>query len=274
VRLASCGLLSLSLALASAAHAQPAPPPAGPPAAVAPPGAAPATPPPGDAPPLVYPVPASPPARAPSAVDPEGQEPVRAPGVETHDGFYLRLQLGVGYTRMSTSTMMSDVSLAGFSDNFGIALGGALNSHLIIYGTLVESTARRPKGKINGPLSSADVDGMTVGIVSVGGFGVAGVAGVGAGVAYYLDSNVFFAGSLLASRLVVDDVNGNTVAKTDWGFTFEGLLGKEWWVSDNWGVGVSGQVLLGAMQDHPYSNESVPTWRLTAFSVLLSASYN
>ena len=263
VRGGRCGLLGLSLALAATAHAQPAPPPA----AEASPVAAPVAPPTGYAPPPVYPV------RGPNP-DPEAPGSVRAPGAETHDGFYLRLQLGLGYTRMSTHTMMSDVSLAGFSDSLGIALGGALNSHLIIYGTLIESTARSPKGKIDGPLSSAVSDGMLVGTVSVGGFGVAGVAGVGAGVAYYLDSNVFFAGSLLASRLVADDTNGNTVAKSDWGFTFEGQVGKEWWVSDNWGVGVAGQLLLGAMQDHPYSNENVPTWQLTALSVLFTATYN
>jgi len=64
------------------------------------------------------------------------------------------------------------------------------------------------------------------------------------------------------------------VARSAWGFTFEGLFGKEWWVSDNWGLGVCGQVLLGAMKDRPESHESVPTWRLTVFSVLFSASYN
>jgi hypothetical protein len=32
--------------------------------------------------------------------------------------------------------------------------------------------------------------------------------------------------------------------------------------------------LLGAMEDHPYANESVPIWQLAAFSVLFTASYN
>ena len=199
---------------------------------------------------------------------------MRAPGAETHDGFYLRMQLGLGYMRTSTSTMMSDVSITGVSENLGIALGGALNRHLILYGTLVESRFRSPTGKVDGPLSSAVSDGMLVGTVTVGGFGTVGAVGAGAGVAYYLDSNVFFAGSLLGSRVFVDDNNGNMTARTNWGFTFEGLVGKEWWVSDNWALGVSGQLLLGAMEDHPYSNESVPTWMLTAFSVLFSATYN
>jgi hypothetical protein len=213
-----CGLLCLSLALASTAHAQPAPPPA----TVAPPVAAPGPPPPAYAPPPVYPV------RGPNP-DPDVPGSVRGPGAQTHDGFYLRLQTGFGYTRLSTNTMGSNLSIAGLDESFGIALGGAINPHVIIYGTLIGSPIRNPKSKNNGPLSSAVSDGMLSGTVTVGGYGDAGAVGFGAGAAYYLYANVFFAGSLLASRLFVEGVNGGVVAKSDWGFTFgtgrQGMVG-------------------------------------------------
>ena len=170
--------------------------------------------------------------------------------------------------------MGTDLSIAGNSGSFGIALGGAVIPRLIIYGTLIDSVVRQPTYKINGPSLSATNAGRTAGVVSVGGLGTAGVVGVGGGIAYYLDWNVFFAGTLLASRLFVNNSNGDTAANTDWGFTFEGLFGKEWWVSDNWGLGVSGQLLLGAMKDHAVAGESVGTWHLAAFSVLFSATYN
>jgi hypothetical protein len=121
---------------------------------------------------------------------------------------------------------------------------------------------------------SAVSNGRLVGAVSVGGFGRAGVLGIGGGAAYYLDSNLFFAGSLVGSKLFIDDVNGNTAVQSDLGITIEGLVGKEWWVSDNWGLGVSGQLLLGVMKDQATPNGSPPTWKLAAFSVLFSASYN
>jgi hypothetical protein len=240
MRIAKCGLWFLSLVLASAARAQPAPP-------------------------------AAPPV---GPYDPAPNSPVRAPGAETHDGLYLRLQLGVGYTRMASSTKGTDSSIAGGSGGFDFALGAALNSHLIVYGTLIDSVIRNPTYKANGPDLSNNPSGMLTGAVSLGGYGNAGVVGLGGGAATYLRSNLFLAGSLLASRLFVEDFNGNTVVKSDWGFTFEGQIGKEWWVSDNWGLGVAGQLLLGAMQDRPLATESVPTWYLTAFSVLFSASYN
>ena len=283
------GLLFLPLALApAAAWAQPAPPPVGtPPADAAPAGYPPAAgnppppaayppangypppaaypppggyPPPGYPPPPAYPAPGYPPGR----YYPAPYAQARAPGAENHDGVYLRLQLGIGYTSMSASMNGTDVSVAGAGPGFGIAVGGAVNSHLIIYGTVIDSEASDPEVKVNGQSQGSTNNGTS-----------AGVVGIGAGLAYYLDSNLFFAGSLLASRLVVDDSNGNSLGKSEWGFTFEGLLGKEWWVSDNWGLGVSGQLLLGAMKDHAtIAGEAVPTWTLAAFSVLFSATYN
>jgi hypothetical protein len=288
MRVLKGGLLFLSLALAPVARAQPARSPEGtPPAETQPaqPGNAPPAgyPPPAYAPPPAYPVPGYPP---PPAYPAPGYPPppVRsypapyaealAPGAKSHDGFYLRLQFGVGYTSMSTSLNGTDLSFAGGGTGFDIALGAALNPHLIIYGTFISSTASDPEDKIKGqPLDSAS-HGMIVGAAGLGGFGAVGVVGLGGGMAYYLDSNLFFAGSLLGSRLFVDDDNGKTAARSDWGFTFEGLFGKEWWVSDNWGLGVSGRVLLGAMKDRPYTSENVATWQLAAFSLLFSASYN
>jgi hypothetical protein len=100
------------------------------------------------------------------------------------------------------------------------------------------------------------------------------VVGVGGGLAYYLDSNLFFAGSLLASRLVINNSDGNAIARSDWGFTFDGQIGKEWWASDNWGLGVSLQLLLGRMKDQDDGSGLTPTWSFTSFNVLFSASYN
>jgi hypothetical protein len=250
MRVAQGGLLLLSLVLASTGRTQSAPPPVYPP------------------PPPAYPPP-------PDQYDPTPQAPPRAAGAETHDGFYLRLQLGAGYTRMSSSTKGTDSSIAGTSGGFDLAVGAALNPSLIIYGTFIDSVIRKPTFEASGPDLSNASNGMLTGTTTIGGVdGNTAVVGLGGGVAYYFPSNLFLAGSLLASRVGVEDSSGNTLAKSDWGFTFEGQVGKEWWVSDNWGLGVAGRLLLGAMQDHPLATESVPTWYLTSFSVLFSATYN
>ena len=232
-----CGLVILSLTLVATARAQPSP-------SVGPDGS--------------------------TQAEDEERERVPDPGARAHDGFYLRLHLGPGYTNLSASAKGGDLSIAGKSLNFGIALGGAVSSHLIIYGTLVDALAFNLTSKQNQAQIEA---GMIEGFVNGGGLHTMGVLGIGGGAAYYLDANVFFAGSLLGSRASVSQFIG-TVARSEWGVTFEGLVGKEWWVSDNWGLGVAGQVLLGVMNDTMDADASVPTWKLAAFSVLFSATFN
>jgi hypothetical protein len=155
------------------------------------------------------------------------------------------------------------MKVSGGGGAFGIAIGGALTKNLILYGTILDSIATDPTIELNGVSGTAN--GAS-----------AGVVGLGGGLAYYLDNNVFFAGSLLASRLVINNSNGDAIARTDWGVTFDGQIGKEWWASDNWGLGVSVQLLLGRMKDQANDTfiGSPPTWSVAAFNVLFSASYN
>jgi hypothetical protein len=202
---------------------------------------------------------------------PPDDESERDPGAHAHDGFFLRLQAGVGYTSMSASEAGNNLAIAGASFSLGIALGGAVNTHLIVYGTLIDSLIRSATGTVRGP-SQNNLNGQLA-QAAFGGLNAAGVQGVGGGAAYYLGSNVFFAGSLLGSRLLVSDSVGGSWSSS-WGLSFEGQVGKEWWASDNWGLGVAGQVIVGAMKDRAYANESVPTWTLATFSVLFSSTYN
>jgi hypothetical protein len=187
---------------------------------------------------------------------------MRGPGAETHDGFYLRLHLGGGYTNMTASSGADSLKVAGGGIGFGVAVGGAIAPNLIIYGTIVTSQAENPDTSVND---------MSLGSSS----GSAGVEGIGPGLAYYIQpSNVFFAASLLGSRLTFTDNAGNRTANTNVGFTFEGMVGKEWWVSDNWGLGVSGELMLGAMKDKAIAGVDGPTWHVVAFNVLFSATFN
>ncbi len=190
---------------------------------------------------------------------PYGQ-PTPDPGSHVHDGLYLRMQFGLGYTSMSTD---AGVKASGGGAGFGIAVGGTIMPHVIVYGTILDNLVRDPT--VRGDAVAPIVSG-----------GNAGEVGIGVGLAYYTDVNVFVATSFLGSRLEINDGNGETIRKSDWGFTFEGLLGKEWWVSDNWGLGVSAQMLLGSMQDSQAGNlfGNPPNWSFIAFSALLSATYN
>ena len=155
--------------------------------------------------------------------------------------------------------------ISGGSASIGLAVGGAVTDNLIIYGTFTGTTISNPNLTFNG-VSMSNTN------TSADSFGF------GAGVAYYLEpSNVYFAGSILANQLQIDDTDGTTTATTQWGLGLEGIVGKEWWVSDNWGLGVAGQVLWASMKDKTTFDGTLgtpPTWTSTAFSLLFSATYN
>src|SRR4029077_12781604 len=108
-------------------------PNAAPPAGYAPPPAA-YTPPPAYAPPPGYP--------------PTAYAAPLPPNV--HDGFYLRLHLGGGFTSLSASQLGTDVTISGGSGSFGVAAGGVVSPNLIIYGSLFGSTMSDPDVSVNG----------------------------------------------------------------------------------------------------------------------------
>jgi hypothetical protein len=289
--LSMVALVPLLSVYAATAQAQTQPPPeaaqpqAYPPAQQPPPGYAPPPaqgyppPPAGYAQPGYAPPPAGYPPQPgyqqPGYPPPQGYPPpppyaqVRAPGAETHDGFYLRLQLGGGYTRMSASAGGISQKISGGAVGFDLALGGSVTPNLVIFGALLASSISDPTVTYNGVSSTATNY-------------TASLSGIGAGAAYYLiPANVYFSGTLLATTLSwrensddpgVDD----TSYSTELGFGFEGLVGKEWWVSDNWGLGAAAQLIVASMKDKSALDVGgpVPRWNALAFSLLFSATFN
>lgn len=241
----------------SAARAQssqePPPLPAGVPAPTAPPGQAISAPVPpayyGGPPPGAYPPP------------PGAYVPPLPPGYHRHDGAYVRLQLGGGYTSFKSSSNGFDIALSGGSIHLDVAVGGAVVDNLIVFGDIFFADADRPDVKING--SSAGAANGSVDVVGIGG-----------GVAYYFpDINLYLSGTLAATKMEVNDSDSNTVGSTRLGFGFSGLIGKEWWVSADWGLGAAAQFIVASMKD---GGDITPdsSWTALSFGLLFSATYN
>lgn len=224
---------------------------------------------PGYAPPPGYPAqPGYAPPQQGYAPPPPPYAQMRAPGFETHDGFYLRVTLGGGYTSMSATADSVKVKLSGGSASFGLALGGSVTPNLVIYGALGGTTISEP---------DYTEAGQSVPTSNIS----ASMSNIGLGAAYYLvPANVYFAGTLMASKLRISDnttsAGNDTLGETDYGLGVEVLAGKEWWVSENWGLGVAGQFLFGSMKDKTAfaTGGEIPTWTVTALSLLFSATYN
>jgi hypothetical protein len=167
---------------------------------------------------------------------------------------------------MSTSSGGASLDVSGGGAMFGIAGGGVVAPNLILYGAFMFNSAVNPDVKFDGTLVGTGTGDSSADIVAIG-----------PGVAYYIEpANVFLSGTLLLAKLTVNDSNGNKTGESDWGFGIEGQVGKEWWVSDHWGLGAAAQILVSAMKDKEalVAGGEIPTWTATSFSLAFSATYN
>ena len=183
----------------------------------------------------------------------------------THDGLYLGARLGVGWIRASDRD--SDTVLAGWGWPLGLSAGFALTRSLILFGEFYEVQIRHP-GSLGDQYdfrSLVDLD----------------VLAFGPGVTYYLlPINIFASGSLWLSQLsyrngIPQDELYGINDTSGWGPLGRFALGKEWWFSSNWGLGFSGEVLLGRLgaKTATHSNRQF-SYSVTGFSLLAQASFN
>jgi hypothetical protein len=207
-----------------------------------------------------------PPSPAPTTVAPPAQGRALPPGCATHlprshDGFYLRLTTGLGLASVSGD----GTKYSGGSFAFSSAFGGAVTPHLILYGELLFHGISSPKGtaKAGDPtLAGNPVDNF----------------GIGPGVAYYfMPLNLYLSGSVLLQKVLLTKsyaavapavaVSSKQFSNTGLGFSL--MVGKEWWVSGDWGLGVAAQVLLASAKDRDGTK-----WDSGALAILFTATFN
>jgi hypothetical protein len=179
----------------------------------------------------------------------EPEPPIAPPedGVEQHDGFMLRLALGFGASNMiekfdeSAGILgSSEFEYSGFSVTFSLDLGGSPVDDLVIHGRIADFLNASP---------SVSMDGEDLG--EVDNLSLAGVL-FGVGVTYYfMPINLYITGVVGPSWISVGgssvDSDGDTLS-TDVGFGLNFDIGKEWWVGDNWGLGVAGRLWVTGVE--------------------------
>jgi hypothetical protein len=246
--------LSLVILSAGAARAEetlsPAPPPvsayAAPPAYASPPAYAP---PPGYG---------AAPAYAPAAAAPVAAVASTA-GFHQHDGFFARGHFGIGATSLSSSRGGVKTTLSGGGVAMGGAVGGVVAHDLILYGAFFATDVGNPNLEVGGTSTPTNV-------------GEIGFGGFGPGVAYYFEPlNLYLSGTLGLCAFHVRDGSGDRLGSSKTGLAFELAVGKEWWVSHDWGLGIAADVVGGSMKDQ---DDPTLTWSAGALSLLFSATYN
>lgn len=183
-----------------------------------------------------------------------------SPGVHEHDGFFLRMDLGFGGMSTSASDSGLTVEMSGGASQFSVALGGAVVPNLVVAGHLWGATVSSPEVKLNGTSLGAATDATLT------------LSGVGVNVTYYfMPINVYLSATPSVGVLSARWASGQT-SDTEGGFAIRLAVGKEWWVSDNWGIGLDLQYAHSSNKMKNVTNP--PTWQTNWVGLAFSATYN
>jgi hypothetical protein len=180
-----------------------------------------------------------PPARQPAVVEVNKEKSQSDPGAHVHDGLFIRLTAGPGLAVFSGTGHL--VTADGQSYKIHInestqaggsfSMGSAIGENLILHGDLWLSVVSTEQGSYQ-PYKEF------------------GTVVIGVGLTYYwMPHNFYLTGSLgMASSFLVmrdhlaDLSDEDRTSEAIHGAGLSVTAGKEWWVSDNWAVGVAMQV--------------------------------
>ncbi len=257
-------VIVLCMAVAPAARAEqpvvpaeePEPPPEPP---SEPPSEPPPEPPAAPAPPA--PAPRLRPSPGPIDPTPGSYPPLGAVSAESHqDGFLFRVLFGLSSFTAETGHR----SLSGPGFDLGLAAGYALRPGLILQLDSVIAGPSNPTYEVDGEEMDRRFS--------------AAVVGLGPGATYYARHNVYATAAVYACWLRRTETVDTPPAGSDeiressrTGIGASLNVGKEWWLTDSWGLGIAGRALLATMRDGE-SDDS--TWGVRTFSLLFSATMN
>jgi len=179
------------------------------------------------------------------------------PGWHAHDGLYLNLGVGIAYVHNTIRDAPERVEANGTGIAFTAALGGAITRNVIL---CIRASLSNAETRFVDDQRGYDVDGASAESSMVGG-----------SVLYYFDdSNVFLGGTI---GLTSFDVRNRFGSYTDSRARFGGGLevGKEWWVSPNWGLGGVLRGFYGSAKDLSIANA---VWTNLSAGLFFSATYN
>jgi hypothetical protein len=178
-------------------------------------------------------------------------------GARDHeDSFFLRLSTGAGYAKTSFEYgTLPEIEISGVTGDVNIAIGGMLTPNLALHGTLFGWSASDPD------LTFGSLSGEVQGDVTT--------SAVGGGLTYYImPINIYISGSVGIAVMNVE--TSLTGGETDNGVAVDFTLGKEWWVSDSWGLGIA-----GAFGYHSIPEKNIDEkWTGMSFGIRFTASYN
>ncbi len=183
-------------------------------------------------------------------------------GYHTHDGFFFRFLGGFGSqsTNYEEFAYSNDLKMSGSGVNVNFLFGGALSPNIVIFYEMGIYSLEYPELELGE--ETAQSRDMTTDTITQG-FGFS---------YYILPSNIYFGISVNRTKAsITTDVSGEeTTGSSDWGYGFSISCGKEWWASDNWGLGVAGIFSYSSMKDQGLPNNISNLY----YGIAFTATYN
>ncbi|MDQ3367291.1 MAG: porin family protein [Myxococcota bacterium] len=174
---------------------------------------------------------------------------------ERHQGLFLRITPGVAGGAATSDTGGDELTLKGGAGRLGIAVGWAVSPRLILAAELLGHAVLGPEIESSGTTTETDDDVVW------------GISYAGAGLNYYLPSNLYFAASA-GALLMSLETSDMKMAETELGFALKLGVGREWWIAPKIGLGVGLEILAGAVSD------GEADWTVATVGVAFSATYN
>ena len=180
-------------------------------------------------------------------------------GDPAHRGFFLRFNLGGGPIQVTTD---DDLKVGNGGMQLTIEIGGALFDDFAVYGLLLANSIVGPTLEVDGNTLQAD-DNTSFGTTIVGG-----------GVTYYLPWNIYVdaAAGVARHELRYEGPLAQWRIETDPGLGVMLGAGKEWMVSDHWGLGRGAHAVVTSRKDKDDAGKETQ-FASAAISFSFSASY-
>jgi hypothetical protein len=185
--------------------------------------------------------------------------PVLVPTANRHLGLLVRPEVGLGYYVVSqpTGSSAGDITLSGGAGMFGVIVGYAVAENFILGAHIFDTVGTNP----NVSFSNGGSGGTSNTSISL--------FGIGPSATYYFPSNYYLTATVHLSRLSLTVNNVDTTLNT--GFGARVGVGREWWISDHWGLGVN---VHGGYANNSDPNPSASAVSSYLLGFMVSATYN
>ena len=164
-------------------------------------------------------------------------------GSEQHDGFMLRATIGFGGARVRVDgnalLIADEAEFSGGGLLWSLDVGGSPVDDLVIHGRLAQITLGSPNTTLDGD-DEGTIDELSAGALLLG----------PAVTYYFMPINLYATAAVgLGVIVVTHEDDEDSEATSDAGLALNFDVGKEWWVNDQWGLGLAGRFWYTAAKD-------------------------